>query len=380
MGIAVVTVGYNRPDSMQTLLNSVCAAEYFGDTVDLIISIDKGNKQDEIVEVANKCVWEHGNKVIRAFPEKQGLRNHILQCGDLTEKYDAVVVLEDDLMVSRWYYHYVKSAIKFYINDSHIAGISLYKHQTHPGVYRPFEPVNNGYDVFFIQFAMSWGQCWTKSMWQKFREWYRDNENADLSRDGILPKYISGWNKQSWLKYYMRYIVENNKFFVYPHISLSTNASDAGEHCSVPNNDYQVSMLQGKIDYNFPDYNDAIKYDVFFERIGLSVFPELKGSIILDLYGGRDYYFDAEYCVSTKQLPYKVVRKIQLKYRPIEMNCIMPSTGVGAVVYHLKTPDKVRKVNENVVTRYDVRAIHWKKLLRLGIAGFKEAVEKRIKR
>ena len=118
MNIAIVAVGYNRPDSMEQLLNTVVKADYANDKVDLIVSIDKGEKQNEIVKVAEKVEWLFGNKIIRAFPERQGLRKHIIQCGDLTEKYDAVVVLEDDLNVSEYFYTYVKQTLSFYEEDS----------------------------------------------------------------------------------------------------------------------------------------------------------------------------------------------------------------------------------------------------------------------
>ena len=45
MGVAIVAVGYNRPDSMENLLKSIVNAEYESDNVDLIISIDKGERQ-----------------------------------------------------------------------------------------------------------------------------------------------------------------------------------------------------------------------------------------------------------------------------------------------------------------------------------------------
>lgn len=382
MKFAIVAVGYNRPDSMDILLNSICQAEYDENSVDLIVSIDKGNTQSEIISVAEKCKWPYGNKTIRAFPERQGLRKHIIQCGDLTDKYDAVVVLEDDLVVSKWFFNYIKQAVTYYGNCDRIAGISLYKHQTHPGVYRPFEPVNNGYDVYMQQFAMSWGQCWTKKMWKEFKAWYDNNEGKDLAEGNILPSYISRWNKQSWLKYYMRYIVETNKYFVYPYFSLSTNASDAGEHCRISNNDFQVPLMQGKINYRMPCFDDAVKYDVFFERMDITdeIFPELKGKKILDLYGNRNLFNAADYAISTASLPYKVVRSIQLKYRPIEMNCISPVEGEGIYIYDLKQSDTGGHVNIDILTRYDVRAIHWKKLLHLGWAGLYDALRTRITR
>ena len=362
---AIVAVGYNRPDSIEQLLHSLLRADYAGDQVDLVVSLDKGQRQQEIVSAAEKIEWPHGEKIIRAFSERQGLRAHIIQCGDLTNKYDAVVVLEDDLMVAPHFYSYVKQAIGRYADDTHIAGISLYKHQTHPGVNRPFEPAHNGFDVYMQQFAMSWGQCWTKAMWRKFRAWYNENEGKDLSEGNILPSYISHWNKQSWLKYYMRYIVENDKYFIYPYFSLTTNASDAGEHCRIPNNDFQVSMQEGDMEYRFPSFEQAVKYDVFFERVGIEdkVFPEMEGKKLLDLYGNRLNYEGADYLISTKALPYRVVKKAQLRYRPVEMNCLMPSDGEGIYVYDLKKTATAPTANIDIVTRYDVRSLHWKKTL-----------------
>ena len=380
MKMAIVAVGYSRPDSMQRLLGTVRKAEYGSDEIDLIISIDKGKRQEEVIKVAEKLDWPYGEKKIRAFSKRQGLRKHIIQCGDLTEKYDAVVVLEDDLMVSCSFYTYVKQCIEFYGEDSRIAGISLYKHEMHPGVYRPFEPVNNGYDVFLMQFAMSWGQCWTKQMWEKFKQWYIQNENTDLRDGNILPRYIAQWNKQSWLKYYMRYIVETNRYFVYPYIALSTNASDVGEHCGIANNDYQISVLQGTMKYRFPEFEAAVKYDVYFER----QFDEkikllgLKGKVLLDLYADRYDYLNADYLISTKCLPFKIVKEFQLKYRPMEMNCLYPAEGKGIRMYDLAISSSCEKVNLNYITRYDVRSIHWKRLLKLGWEEFLEAIKIRL--
>lgn len=380
--IAIVAVGYNRPDSIEQLLNSLLRADYAGDQVDLVVSLDKGQRQQEIISVAEKIEWSHGEKIIRAFPERQGLRAHIIQCGDLTEKYDAVVVLEDDLMVAPHFYSYVKQTIARYSIDDHIAGISLYKHQTHPGVNRPFEPANNGYDVYMQQFAMSWGQCWTKGMWQQFRAWYNENEGKDLSDGNILPDYVAHWNKQSWLKYYMRFIVENDKYFIYPYFSLTTNVSDAGEHCRIPNNDFQVSLQEGDMEYRFPDFEQAVKYDVFFERVGIEekLFSDLEGKKLLDLYGSRINYENARYLISTKALPYQVVKTAQLRYRPIEMNAIMPTDGEGIYVYDLKASADAPKVNKDILTRYDVRSLHWKKTLHLGWSGFIDALLNKVQR
>lgn len=381
MNIAIVAVGYNRPDSMSRLLKSICMAEFYTDRVDLIISIDKGQKQAEIVKYAESVVWNHGNKVIRAFSERQGLRLHILQCGDLTTEYDAVVILEDDLIVSPYFYSYVKQAVSYYKSDFRIAGISLYKHEFHPGVQRPFQPENNGYDCYMMQFAQSWGQCWTKEMWAEFREWYNNNEDKDLSEGKILPDYVAGWNQHSWMKYYMRYICENDKYFVYPHVSLTSNGSDVGQHSKVLINDYQIPLLQGDLDYRFPKFEHAVKYDVYFERIGFEEVLQSRyhGIVLLDLNGNRNNFEGADYALSVRNLPYKIVECYGLVHRPIEENVLYPEKGKGIYLYDLKSPE-TNKIDGNLLTRYDVKGINWKRLLSLGMQGLKEALLRRVQR
>lgn len=378
--MAIVVVGYNRPDSMGRLLQSLLRADYEEGDVDLMISLDKSERQEELIALANGVSWAHGEKIIRAFPEKQGLRNHILQCGDLTKHYEAVVVLEDDLVVSPYFHSYVRQTLDRYGADDRIAGISLYTLQFHQGAGRPFEAVHTGYDVFFMQVAMSWGQCWTSRMWSGFRQWYDANKEKDLSEGTILPRYISRWSEQSWLKYFMRYLAESRTYFVYPYASLSTNASELGEHCKIPNNDYQVSMLDGRMRYRFPSLEQAVKYDIFFERLDLEdrIFPDLDGKKILDLYGGRAGWEDADYIISTAELPFRKIRELALQYRPMEMNCLYPQPGKGLYIYdaHMPAPQAAQDVN--LLTRYDVRAISWKNLLRLGWAGFAGALKRKV--
>lgn len=382
MKYCIIAVGYNRPDSLKRLVSSLLSAEYGSYSVDLIISIDKSTNQDDVVNSILGIEWVHGGIKIVKQTNRLGLRKHIISCGDYTERYDAIIMFEDDIVVSPYFFNYVTATVSKYGNDSRIAGISLYKHETHPGVYRPFYPDNNGYDVFFMQFAQSWGQCWTKEMWRNFKVWYSHNENADLGRDDLLPSYISSWNAQSWLKYYMRYIVETNRYFVYPYVSLSTNASDEGEHNVNSNNDFQVGLLSGSIEYRLPSFNEAIKYDVYFERQEIEdcVFSDLNGTKLMDLYGQRKAFLDADYLISTQSLPFRVVYSIQIKYRPHEVNCFIPEKGSDAFVYDLKKTGDKPIIKQQRQIRYDVRAISWKRLIKLGTSEFLSILRSKIRR
>ena len=381
MKYCIVAVGYNRAESMRRLIDSVLRADYGTETVDLIISIDKSDNQDEVIKKIGNVDWKHGKFMVNRQEERLGLRKHILKCGNLTESYDALIMFEDDIVVSPCFFNYVKQTVDHYKDDERIAGISLYKHETHPGVYRPFIPADNGYDVFLMQFAQSWGQCWTAGMWKSFKDWYAHNENAILGRDSKLPSYIANWNNNSWLKYFMRYIVESNKYFVYPYTSLSTNASESGEHNTVSNNNFQVPLLFGNRQYRFPTFDQAVRYDVYFEREDIldQIFPRYEGVKILDLYGDKKDFSQADYLISTQTLTYRKRYSFQIKYRPHEINCMIPEKGYDAFVYDLKQTGKRTKKQSTNSVRYDVRALSWKKLLRLGVHDFRTAITSRIK-
>lgn len=377
MKFAVIAVGYNRPNSMLRLLKSLLKAEYLGDSVDLVISLDKGERQSELVEIAEKTEWPFGEKIVRAFSERQGLRSHILQCGDYTEKYDAVIVLEDDLIVSPGFYSYCKQMVAYYDSDERISGISLYKHRINTGVNRPFEPEEGPYDIYFMQVAQSWGECWSARMWKGFKNWYSKND-GDIVADVTFPEYISKWNKSSWLKYYNKYIVENDFYYVYPYKSLTTNHTDAGEHSEISNNNFQVPLLSGVLDYRCCPLSDGIKYDIFYERVGIKT--NYSGKVLLDLMGARTDFTGADYLISVQRLPYKIVDELQLRYRPLEMNVIMPYEGKGIFVYDLHNSSYKPKSNSKIINAYDIRGIKWSRAFAYGVNLYTEALVRKVRK
>lgn len=383
MKYSIVVVGYNRPDSMRRLLESLCCASYEV-SCDLVISLDYGTRQEELLKIAENVKWMHGEKKIRKFQSAQGLRQHILQCGDLTNEYDAVVVMEDDLVVAENFFQYVIEAVEFYNNNDLIAGISLYTHHTNPGNGRAFEAQFNGYDAYLMQYAQSWGQCWTRKMWNAFRNWY-DEQVEDIALDGVVPNYVVGWNKQSWLKYYIRYTAEKGLFYVYPYFSLTTNSSEIGEHNKHNSTAYQVPLSTGKMQgYRFPEVEDAVKYDAYFERIFEEPIDGCYGNILLDLYGLRKHFGNADTLISTQKLNYKILREIELKYRPHELNCLRQEEGKGIYVYDLKELCVTKKklgycrLEERLrIAQYDLKAESPRLTLLHGLNGVKENVKRR---
>lgn len=261
----IIIAAYNRPKSLNRLLFSLDNAE-FEVFPKLIISIDGGGSSD-VVEVAKNYRWK-GEKELIIHEENKGLKKHILFCGDLTEKYNDIILLEEDLFVSRFFYNYAKEALYYYNNNQSVAGISLYQYEYIEADDLPFKPLVDGYDTYFIQTASSWGQAWNKKQWQGFKRWYKNNEIWD-DKDSRLPADVLNWPETSWKKYFIKYLVETDKYFVFPRISLSTNCGDAGTNNSYKNTLHQVNFLIGAKKWDFAPRDKGILYNAFFNVLNL---------------------------------------------------------------------------------------------------------------
>ena len=260
MNPAIIVIAYNRPESLKRLLESISMADYPSEKITLHISIDK-SKTNEVLQVAEEFNWNYGEKIIQAHKEHLGLKNHVLFCGDLVDKYNSIIVLEDDLAVAPDFYNFASKAASFYRNDHSIAGISLYRYSFEEASFQPFDPIKDGSDVHFIQVASSWGQLWLKDQWVLFRNWLENKGDQNL----VLPKYIEDWGENSWKKLFNAYLIEENKFFVFPNDSLSTNFEEVGTNASYTEL-FQVPLQIGRKEYGFIHLNESKSiYDAFYE-------------------------------------------------------------------------------------------------------------------
>jgi hypothetical protein len=362
---AIIIVTYNRPHSLKRVLSSVNNGVYKNDNIPLVISIDYQDSENhnEVIKIANNFEWKYGDKRIIEHKENLGLRNHVISCGNLSEEYGSIIMLEDDVYVSPQFYDYSVQMLEYYHDKDYIAGISLYKHSRNVNVNRPFYPENNGYDVYFLQRAMSWGQCWTYKMWNDFYEWYLENQT--LLPENDIPRFVSGWPNSSWLKYFIKYVIKRNKYFVYPYESLSTNFGDLGTHnTKEQNNNSQVSLLLNNKTYDMPNFNNTIKYDAFFERIGLEKTLNLQ-NVSFDLYGTKENNNKQRYLFTMEILPYKIMKSYGLNFRPHELNVILDNPGEDIFLYDTEViGEKQQKKENQLIFLYDNPTIEGKKAVK----------------
>lgn len=378
---ALVVIGYNRIPGMLRLLNSLEHADYGNDQVTLIVSLDNcGNSEPE--KAAKNFVWSHGEKIVRTFPERQGLRKHILSCGDYLNTYDAIAVLEDDLIVSPAFYDFMKQAVEFYKDEKSIAGISLYSHKLNVNRDLPFIPQPDAYDNFFMQFAQSWGQVWMKKQWFEFEKWYEEHAEEPVEADNV-PAFVSSWPKTSWLKYHIKYCISENKYFVYPYHSFTSCYSDAGEHCKEANTIFQVPLVRkAGMQFRFcKDLKEGICYDAFFERQGIACFTGCKESeLCIDLYGTKGNREKKRYWLTRELLPYEVVESYDFCLRPQECNVMEHISGDCIYLYDTQKSKVVDKKSNResfrTITYYYNITARWREVLEYFIVRMKDRMKK----
>lgn len=324
--VPIIVVTYNRPDSLRRLLGSLASARYPG-PVRLVISIDGGG-DEQTVAVSNEFLWSHGEKEVIKHPKNLGLKAHILSCAAKTSSCDGVIILEDDLFVSPFFYDFTIKAAEFYKTDRRIAGISLYSHCYNETAQFPFIPGLDGSDIFFMQYASSWGQFWSRNQWEDFVTW----ESAVHSENIILPHNIALWPESSWKKSFIRYLVATSRFFVYPRQSLTTNFNETGQHQVHKEYFLQRPLLQAQKEFSFRKLDDSLAvYDSYNEILAACLKrqnPLLTGiNFETDLYGMKEPGgLTAEY-VLTSGKGKGAVMSFGRELKPMEANIIFNIPG-----------------------------------------------------
>ena len=337
---AIVVVAYNRPASLPRLLDSLAGLHGVAN-VQLVISIDAGGDQfDQVQAVAARFDWAFGPKQVMVRERPYGLINHVFACGDLVEQFGSIILLEDDLVLSPMAYRYAADALDFYADDPQIAGISLNALWFHGITHEPFSPYLDDGDVFFMQIAWFQGQAYTRQQWARFREWWAGAETA-VSPADPMHELFQSFPPTDWFPQKTKYLVQTNRFYVFPRESLSTNFGDSGTHVQ-GTSFFQVPLQGRRASFRFQPLDESVAvYDSFQEML-----PE-RVNQLTNQFAGRDFTVDLYGTRSLANIPTEFVLTTQemknplatfgMARRPLLDNVIYQQPGGG--IFFGKTAD-----------------------------------------
>jgi hypothetical protein len=159
---------YDRPSHTKQTLDAI-SANMFADQTSLYVFIDgpkfnadqstieRINETKQIVKSSNWCK----DLIVIERDSNLGLANSIISgVTELVNKFGSAIVLEDDLVTSKYFLTFMNQALEFYESENRVACISGYNY--------PVEGLLP--DIFFLKGADCWGWATWKRAWDNFEQ------------------------------------------------------------------------------------------------------------------------------------------------------------------------------------------------------------------
>lgn len=239
----IVIFVYNRPEHTKRVIDSLLTNLESSDS-DLIIFADYAKNDSHITKVNEVRSYI---KSITGFKSIQiverdinfGLAKSILSgVTDVLKRFESVIVLEDDIVVSPFFLQYMNLGLKKYKDVENVASIHGYNY-----------PIDTKglKETFFIKGADCWGWGTWRRVWDQF-ETDGSKLLSELEKNGLLKEFnygghfkfsemlkkqIEGKN-DSWAVRWYASMFLLNKVTLYPRESLIQNIGldSTGTHCN----------------------------------------------------------------------------------------------------------------------------------------------------
>jgi hypothetical protein len=346
---AIVIAAHRRPVALARLLASVQRASYpTGVDVPLVISIDPlpaGHRDaadaEAVARIADGFAWTNGAKTVLRREMPLGLVAHFLACASLSARYGSIALLEDDLVVSEAFYQSAAAMLDAYGTDDRVALACLYALWFGGFDLEPFEPIDDGSEVFFVGVPYTQGLAFTAAQWARLAPTL--DPAWPQAPDPRLHPAFHRLGKDEWFPRIAAACVTAGSWVVYPRRSLVTGWGDAGTHFARASEFLQVPLRRGAAISRLValDVADAV-YDPFFElepNVLRRLAPRFEGlDLELDLRATKPRdAIRAAHVITTRPCR-RPLAGFALAARPMEVNVI---DAVPGEAIHLAAVDDV---------------------------------------
>ncbi len=288
----IVLFVYNRLNFTKRTLEALQKNE-LANKSELFIYSDAAKNENDLEKVAK--VREYiknigGFKKIITIKRKvnTGLAPSIINAvTKIVNKYGKIIVLEDDLVTSRYFLRFMNEALEAYKNEPKVASIHGY-------IY----PITNLPETFFIKGADCWGWATWNNKWSIFErdgkklldKIKKKNIERELNFNGtydytsMLKNQIEG-KIDSWaIRWYVSAFLKN-MITLYPGQSYVQNIGFGKDstHTKTKTNLYKINLVNKFKFSKIPAQEDLVsqkKIENFFRSMKMSFIQKIKFKII----------------------------------------------------------------------------------------------------
>ena len=242
---------YNRPRHTRKTVEALQKNE-LAEKSDLFVYADGPRRMehaDMVREVREYIGTINGFKSVSIIErdENYGLaRSIITGVTEIVNRFGKIIVLEDDMVTSPYFLHYMNQALELYANEENVISIHGYSYPVHTKL-----P-----ETFFLKGADCWGWATWKRGWDLFEadgaKLLKELKSRNLEQrfdffgtydyTRMLKEQIAGKN-DSWAVRWYASALLNDRLTLYPGQSLVHNigTDNSGIHCG-ETNDYRTDI------------------------------------------------------------------------------------------------------------------------------------------
>jgi Glycosyl transferase family 2 len=237
----IILFVYNRPSHTKQTIEALKYNELAQDSNLFIYSDAPKNEENQLnVEKVREYIKTvDGFKKVTIIERKNnwGLANSIIDgVTRIVNEYGKIIVLEDDLITSKFFLKYMNESLEKYEHESKVYSVTGYSFSSE---------IADIDSTYFLKLTSSWSWGTWKDKWKNFshkvsvfdyclEDKYKFNYDGSYDFTELVDKQLN--NKiDSWAIFWYASVFKQNGLTLYPSISLVKNIGfdGSGTHCGL---------------------------------------------------------------------------------------------------------------------------------------------------
>lgn len=289
----IVLFTYNRLEHTQKTIEALKQNVYAGDSELYIYSDGPKNEEakESVAAVRSFLRQVDGFKQVHIIERDKnwGLAENIIDgVTSIVNKYGKIIVLEDDIVTSKYFLKYMNDALEVYKNEDRVMEINGYM----PKIKKEGIP-----ETFFLEYADCWGWATWARAWEYFRR-EPDAIRVSFTKDEIYKFNLNGaddgrWDQivancdgrlYTWAIFWDVAIFKNHGLSLMVRDSLVDNngMDGSGEHCSTMRDFKTIINNEPILEYPLTIKENKFarrNFENFFRRLKPSKWQRFKNKI-----------------------------------------------------------------------------------------------------
>ena len=206
---SILVLTMDRHEHLRRLLRSLNSAHYNGATFRLEIQVDSSAHSTEVERVAHTFDFKHGSKSVRLANRQRGLAASWYEAWEPDSLSQRAIILEDDIVLSPYWYAWLRQAWDKYGGLRDLAGISLQRQTLIPCTPSKQMEIVNRHEPFLFPLVGSIGFSPNARVWKEFLKWIKElPHDYDVSVPALITS--TWWNKldkrHMWTQHFIYFV------------------------------------------------------------------------------------------------------------------------------------------------------------------------------